>query len=746
MASQQKKEFHPVLSKCALAILVAVSSGLVFSADKPMPTITVTSDAIDDEPDDTENVDKAEFNSVAPASNDAARLLGNVPGVSLNGAGAVSSLPAIHGLADDRLRIKIDGMDLISSCPNHMNPPLSYAATTSLEQLQVYSGVSPVSVGGDSIGGTIIAETTQVEFSESDGARVSKSEIGAFYRSNNNAFSTNLSTGLASRTASLRYEGSWSKADNYSAADDFKTSTATGRPGHTLPLDEVGSTAYEMQTHSIAIGLKSGADQFDIKLGYQDMPEQLFPNQRMDMLGNEQKSLNLNWSHQVDWGELNVRAYHETVDHYMNFGADKKFWYGAGSNVAGMPMYSEGTTSGLSVKGEYDLSEKDLLRFGVEYLRYRLDDYWPAVANSMMMGPNTFLNINNGQRDRLAVFTEWEAQQNQDLMTLLGIRVEQVTTNADDVHGYANTNMMGSNQLIDSTAFNALDHKQTDYNIDLTALTRFAYNDNLDISLGVSRKVRSPNLYERYTWSNWTMASVMNNTAGDGNGYVGDVNLKPEKAHTLSATFDFHAADNNWAFAATPYYTHVTDYIDAIAAPGATVAWAQDTFNVLQYANQSARIYGLDLSGHLSLGSNSFGDWGLTGLISYTNGENRDTGDDLYNIMPLNGKFTVTNSYGGWASQLEWIVVDEKDDVSDIRNEVTTDGYGLFNLRTSRSWNGLQLDLGIENIFDKFYYLPTGGTYTGQGTTMTFRPADMPWGIAVPGMGRSVYAGIKYEF
>ena len=34
----------------------------------------------------------------------------------------VSSLPAIHGLADDRLRIKVDGMDLIASCPNHMNP------------------------------------------------------------------------------------------------------------------------------------------------------------------------------------------------------------------------------------------------------------------------------------------------------------------------------------------------------------------------------------------------------------------------------------------------------------------------------------------------------------------------------------------------------------------------------------------------------------------------------------------------
>ena len=61
-----------------------------------------------------------------PATSDTASLLRDVPGVSLYGAGGVSSLPSIRGLADDRLRIKVDGMDLIASCPNHMNPPLSY--------------------------------------------------------------------------------------------------------------------------------------------------------------------------------------------------------------------------------------------------------------------------------------------------------------------------------------------------------------------------------------------------------------------------------------------------------------------------------------------------------------------------------------------------------------------------------------------------------------------------------------------
>ena len=51
----------------------------------------------------------------------------------------------------------------------------------------------------------------------------------------------------------------------------------------------------------------------------------------------------------------------------------------------------------------------------------------------------------------------------------------------------------------------------------------------------MAHKVRSPNVYQRYTWSTWSMAAMMNNIVGDGNGYVGNLDLQPEVAHTLSA-------------------------------------------------------------------------------------------------------------------------------------------------------------------------------------------------------------------
>jgi outer membrane cobalamin receptor len=107
--------------------------------------------------------------SIAPyraSTSDSARLLDALPGVSTYGAGGVSSLPVIRGLADDRIRIQVDGMDLISSCANHMNPPLSYIDPTNVDSIRLFAGVTPVSAGGDSIAGTIQVNSAPAEFAK----------------------------------------------------------------------------------------------------------------------------------------------------------------------------------------------------------------------------------------------------------------------------------------------------------------------------------------------------------------------------------------------------------------------------------------------------------------------------------------------------------------------------------------------------------------------------------------------------
>ena len=726
--------------------LASAMAALPFPAtaadDTQLPAVIVQGQADRVEAGSAADVPLARQNGT---TSDTATLLRAVPGVSVSTAGGVSGLPGIRGLADDRLRIKVDGMDLLSSCPNHMNSPLSYLDPSALGSLRVYAGITPVSIGGDSIGGTIVADSPLPVFATPDQGTLFTGEAGTYYRSNGDASGANLSATYATENFSANYRFSTATSNNTRAARDFKTSTATGRADHTLDLDEVGSTAYTSRNQSLGLAFRNQNHLIDARISQQDIPYELYPNQRMDMLDNRSTSVNLRYLGSFDWGALEARVYHEKVDHYMNFGDDKQLIYMTALN--GMPMYTEGETTGASLKTTLTPNPRDTLRFGAEYQHYTLDDWWPA-SGSGMMSPGTFVNINDGERDRLAAFGEWEARFTPQWTTLLGVRVERVTTDAGEVNGYAPTNMMVSNQLRDSTAFNAADRDQTDHNWDLTALATYTPKATLDIEFGLARKVRSPNLYERYTWSTWTMAAVMNNFVGDGNGYVGDVNLKPEKAHTVSATIDWHAEDRRWALSATPYYTRVQDYIDAIqwdrAANQPAATNTSGEFTVLKYTNQTARLYGVDLSAHAPLASTAWGDFGVEGLLAYTRGKNLDTGDGLYNIMPLNATLTLTHTHGGWDNRMEVVMVSRKDDVSATRNELETAGYALVNLRGSYRWRQATVSFGVDNLFDKFYNLPTGGAYTGQGRTMSIN--GIPWGIAVPGAGRSLYAGVTVKF
>ncbi|MCB1843684.1 MAG: TonB-dependent receptor [Halioglobus sp.] len=754
----------PVATAVALVTLALSSSMAAYADTKPhhddtLDELVVTDSQIKPAPSPTGQLDKAALAAMRARTSDTASLLRSLPAVNLQGAGGVSSLPVINGLAGDRVRTKVDGMDLIASCPNHMNPPLSYIDPTGIESLQVYAGIAPVSLGGDSIAGTIAATTAEPVFATQEQGTVFQGNVGSFYRSQADARGLDVSATMASRRFNVTYTGSTAQSGNYLAGGNFKTYTATGRAKHLLPRDEVASSAYETRNHSLGIAFRTNDHFLEAKLGYQDIPFQNYPNQRMDMTDNEQLRANLRYVGQHEWGALEAGAYRENVDHTMDFGDDKRYWYGAASNVAnygvacaptgptcaaGMPMNTESETIGFSVKAEIASQSQRRFRVGADYQQYRLDDWWPPSGGGMW--PGTFDNIKDGKRDRSAVFGEWEADLSDRWLATAGVRYERVETDAGVVGGYNSNPMAMGNQSADADAFNQQDRRRSDNNWDLAAVARYTPDANRHIEFGIARKVRSPNLYERYTWSTWSMAAVMNNFVGDGNGYFGDINLDPEQAYTASATIALHHEQSEWELQVTPYYTRVNDYIDAV--PGA--GFVADQFNVLQYANQSARIYGVDVSGSMKIADTAWGQWGLGGLVNYTNGKNRDTGSGLYNIMPVNAQLTLTHVLGNWNSALEWLAVDGKNKASGVRNEIMTAGYSILNLRAGYTWNSVRFDIGVENLFDRLYDLPLGGVYLGQGRTMAMNPPPSDqmtgWGTAVPGMGRSVFAGIALGF
>ena len=597
------------------------------------------------------------------ATNDTAQLLSSTPGVNLAPNGGVSSWPVIHGLADERVRTEVDGMLITAACPNHMNPVLSYADPAAVSQVKVYAGITPVSAGGDSIGGTILVEGAGPRFAAGDGT-ISYGTVSVFGRGNGNGISTSGSVSMATSNVNITYTGAWAKSGDY-------------KDGHGNTID---SSRYETENHKLSVAVRDNSNLLVIEGGLQHIPFEGFPNEYMDMTRNDAWFVNGHYTGRLDWGKLDLRAYYQDTRHEMNLTSEgNKLGYMGGKP---MPMETHGQNFGYSAKAEILESPRNMLRIGSDLHGVLLDDWWPPVPGTYPgMCCNSFWNINGGQRYDLGTFAEWEKKWDSRWTTLLGVRSDVVWSNTGNVSGYSDDSMKKMYQP-DADWFNSQDHARTFADFDATALARYQADLSTTYEGGYSMKTRAPSLYELYAWSTTKMAAEMNGWAGDGNFYVGNNNLKPETAHTLSVTYDVHdtgsykdgGGDRDWEFKVTPYYSYVEDYIDVRRCGAA------DTHGVmgskcgtqtgttgaveLVYGNQDAQIYGVDFYGRMPLlRSYEYGKLSLVGIAGYDRGENLTSGGNLYHMMPLNAKLSLEHKLGNWSSSAQLVMVSNKDQV-----------------------------------------------------------------------------------
>ena len=647
---------------------------------------------------------------------DAVSLLLGEPGVSVQAGGGTTALPSVRGMTDDRMLVTVDGAETTAFCPNHMNPPGSYVLAGGVASISLSPTLSPVSAGGDNIGGVIAITTRGPLFATERGDLRTEGEASLAWRSVVDGGSASARMSVADDRFSLGLESAWARGGNY-------------RSGYGR---DVRSTEYE--SYDAALGLAARTDQgvVSLKVGRQFTPYQGFANQRMDMTGNVSTFADLRYDGAYAWGEVSTRLSWRDVEHEMNFLADKG---------GDMPMLSHGVDLGLAMAVTLPAGEGGSMAFGVDVRRTDLDDWWPPVTGSMMMGPNRYLNINGGARDRTGVWAEWSGPLAAGWTGVAGLRLERVETNTGDVQPYSWTGMMNAADAAAATAFNARDHKRSDDVADLTLLARWQPTDAMSLEFGYARKTRVPNLYERYAWGLGQMSAAMTSMAGDANAYVGNLDLKPETANNLGATLRLSSPVANRSLTVSLFHSEIEDYVDAdpigVFGPGGS-------FARLRFANHDARMQGVEISGRTELWTaGGFAPAVLTASASLVRGENRDTGDDLYHIAPVTGRVSLEQPLGAWTVIADVELVGEKDRVSVTRKEPATDAYALFNLRgVWRPTERLRFEASIENAFDEAYDLPLGGVSFGD-----FKAGGMvPPIAALPGPGRSFNLGLTVGF
>jgi len=634
-----------------------------------------------------------------PRDADLAASLAELPGVAVVKNGPLTGIAQVRGLSGDRVNILVDGMDITPACPNHMDPPLHYAAPTDTESMTLIAGASPVSAGGDALGASILAQSVKPAF-QTDAAWRPSGKIDAGISGANDGWNLGLNASTANQDNALSYAG------NFAQGDDLNYAGGT-----------VKDSGYDSQRHKLAYARATGSGRFDASVSQHRVRDAGDPSLPMDMIKDDADAVNLAWEGKLGETRVTTRVYWHDIEHLMD---NYSLRGGAG-------MYAPATSTdvGLVLGGKRNMAG-GRVSLGAEWLA---NDF--AASQWTSLGVFNQDILRDATRDRLGVYGEWQGALGGAWSANLGLRSDTVRMNTGNINATA-----GGTVAADRATFNALPHEKTDHNWDWNALFQYAAAPDLGYEIGLTRKTRYPSLLERYEW---TPSSASAGQA-DGNTYIGQLGLKPEVAHALSLAVQGKASGHDYKVGA--FYQHVSDYIVGTpylyTDPTKAAPYNAATSYRLQYQNHDARLYGLDGSwGYKS------GAWQFSGVLSYVRGRNLDSDSDLYRIAPLRLTLQAEHQAGAWNNSVRMRSAQVQDKLATynlpgLTNEQTTPGYAVFDWHAQwRAAKGVKVNFGIDNLLDKLYYDHLGGVNRVTG-------GDVAVGARLPSAGRFAFAQLEW--
>ena len=654
----------------------------------------------------------------APAA-DSAQLLKKIPGANVNSNGTVTGIAQYRGMYGDRVNILIDDIKISSGGPNGMDTPISYIPRAQLESLEIIRGIAPVSSGNETIGGTMRATSTQSEFTENEQLEF-HGQASAGGQSVNSGYDASTLMSLANKSHRMHVSASRQDSDDYAFANG-----------------DVTPSEHDRNSYELGYGYKIESHEFGLEYVRNDTNESGTPALPMDIIFIDADIAR--GTYKGNWNQVAIesKVYWSQIDHRMsNFELRLPPLTGGGAGPGTMQRYS------LAGSEDFGYGIEASMAFVGGKLKLGTDGHLADHDADIFDPVNaTFLveNYNDIKRDVFGFFAEWQRELTSSWDLELGLRYTHVSMDAGNVSGTGFMGGMATNANTLATVFNSSDLSQQDNNIDAVIKLTHALRQDTNIEIGIARKTRAPSYQERYLWL------PLQSTGGlaDGNNYIGDINLESEISYQFELGLDWR--NRKAYFAPRAFYHHVDDYIQGVDATNATAiafhnmasAMTGSSAKLLQFANIDARLYGVDTDFGYHI--NNF--WHVDGVISYVKGERRDNGDNLYRISPVNVRLGLTRDKNNLSTTIEVAAYLEKDDISDVTNELETNGYTLLNIygHYETPVSGLTLMAGIDNLLDKDYAPHLGGVNR-------VRSVDVPMGVRVPDPRINAYVNLAYTW
>ena len=659
------------------------------------------------------------------AAPDAGELLRRLPGANINKNGELTGIAQYRGMFGNRVNVAINGMPISSGGPNAMDSPLHYAPLAMLEAITLHRGITPVSLGLETIGGSLEASTFKGDFKGPDFEFNSKIYLGGQTLNNGdvaNAFFTLANEQHLFRANLLQESG-----------DDSDFSGGTITP-----------SSYERERFDIGYGFKTGKHVFNFDYAVNNTGDAGTPALPMDILAIDSKLARAEYRWLGETRNILVQLSNNDISHDMtNFHLRRP---PQGNAMVMGPMLYRSTNAvsdnqSFLVKVQQDATN-GIWRYGVDG---HFSSHEADISNPNMT-PFFVENFDGVEKELVGLFLEKEIEIGQQSLLEAGIRANYYSLNSDTVSANLNPMsltagmpfMMNNMAAMLANTFNAADRSNSDTNFDLFAKYSFHQNANTTLYAGLARKSRSPSYQEMFLW----MPLEATGGLADGKTYIGNINLQSEVAHEIELGIDW----NNQHLNVSPrlFYKNIDDYIQGTPSQNTQV----NTFsmmmvnmgmgspNPLQFNNVSAEIYGFDMEAGYSLAAN----WYLRSVLSVTQGKRKDINDNLYRMAPANLSLALDYLAQNWMLTLESITYARQSKVSNTNLETQTAGYALLNASALVQLPGnIDLGIGVNNLFDRYYQDHLAGY------NRAFNP-DIAARERLPGLGRNIYARLIWDF
>ena len=639
------------------------------------------------------------------AAPDSAGLVARLPGAALIDNGGLSGQVQYRGLFGDRVLIRVNGQRFHGGGPNAMDPPMHYAPMPLVASVEVDRGISPVR-NGPALAGGVNARLKEIGFGEGPAFAPAR-DLSAGYRSVDDSHSFGGVAGMASDRFRVNLLGARERGG------DMR-----------FPGGVVRDSAFRRDTRGLSAGWRSGAGDLGLDLRAQETGPTGTPPFAMDILYFDTDFARLSFASPAEsTARLEASLGHTRVEHGMNnyslrpgpaMAAMRRLSLADAETVVGEARLVFGSpTRSLSVGADFEQADRSVTITHPDNANFVIGSL-PGIELS-----------------RLGGHLEWRGAV-RGVEAELGVRADAHEASAGEA--WTGSAVPAGPTLL-AAAFNAGDRDWSGGTVDVAA--RF-WRELGDFTprLTLARKTRAPNAVERFSW----MPTEASGGLADGNIYVGGRDLRPETAWVVEGGFDWRRGPA-WA-RPTVYYRRVDDYIQGVPfddTPGVAdtpvemVAAMSGDSTPLRFANVDAELYGFDMDFGLQVTDRLR----LDGITSLVRGKRRDVSDNLYRIAPPTLRLAATWEETDWSAGAEVAGTLRQTHISAGNDETPSGGYAVVNLRGAwRLRPGLQLEAGVENLFDRDYRAHLAGRNRVAGS-------DVALGERLPGAGRGAFVTLK---